>query len=142
MGLNSSHKTASQDQNLCQTFQEAVSQYLIRHRSVLDVISKLQESTARVNRAVVKAVTDCGCVQVEASRQQCPADISYWEMKEHMQTHVKGDMCEQCHEVLEQELGRNLFYATALCETFNLRLDELVEAERKRIATLGVFNLT
>ena len=56
--------------------QEAVSEFLIRHRSVLDIISKFQEANARVNRAVVKAVTSCGCVEVEAGRQKFPADIS------------------------------------------------------------------
>ncbi|HHT27849.1 MAG TPA: DUF1573 domain-containing protein, partial [Firmicutes bacterium] len=38
-------------------FQEAVNEYLVRHRSILDILSKLQESVARTNRAVAKAVT-------------------------------------------------------------------------------------
>ena len=33
-------------------FQNSVDESLLRHRSVLDVITKLQESDARVNRAV------------------------------------------------------------------------------------------
>ncbi len=59
-----------------------------------------------------------------------------------MATHVKGEMCEHCVEVLEQEIGRTLFYLAGLCDVFGLDLDRLVEDERKRIATLGVFNLT
>jgi len=151
MSAKSSHdtanKTSSAERNgesggTYMSFQEAVSEYLIRHRSILDVISKFQEAGARVNRAVVKAVTSCGCVEVQAGRQQLPADITYWEMKQHMATHLKGEMCEHCREVLEQEIGRNLFYLAALCDLFNLELEALVEDERKRIATLGVFNLT
>lgn len=124
------------------TFQEAVSQYLIRHKSIIDVLSKLQEANARVNRSVAKAVTSCGCIEVNAARQELPSDITYWEMKQYMNSHVKGTMCEQCKEVLEAELGRNLFYLAALCDLFSLDFCEVIEDERKRITALGVFNLT
>lgn len=142
MSAKSSSETARPAEAHYAAFQEAVSECLVRHRSILDVMSKLQEASARVNRAVAKAVTLCGCVQVEAARQTVPANISYWEMKEYMATHVKGEMCEHCREVLEQEIGRNLFYLAAVCDLFGLHLDQLVEAERKRLTTLGVFNLT
>lgn len=142
MSAKSSPETARQIESSYATFQQAVSDCLVRHRSILDVISKFQESGARVNRAVAKAVTACGCVQVDAAKQTIPANISYWEMKEHMATHVKGDMCEHCREVLEQEIGQNLFYLAALCDIFGLRLDQLVEAERKRLTTFGALNLT
>ena len=42
---------------ICDEFQNAVSELLIRHHSVLDVLSKFQESCARTNRATIKAVT-------------------------------------------------------------------------------------
>ena len=47
-------------------FQNSVNESLLRHRSVLDIMSKLQESEARINRAVVKTVTNCGCMTIEA----------------------------------------------------------------------------
>lgn len=128
--------------NRYSTFQEAASEYLIRHRSIIDVLSKIQESSARVNRSVVKAVTSCGCITVNASRQELPSDITYWEMKNYMSTHLDGEMCEQCKEVLELELGRTLFYLAALCDLFSLKFDEVIEAERKRVTALGMFNLT
>lgn len=124
------------------TFQEAVSQYLIRHKSVLDVLSKLQEASTRVNRSVAKAVTSCGCIEVNAAKQELPSEITYWEMKQYMATHVQGSLCEQCKEVLEAELGRNLFYLAALCDLFSLDFCDVIDGERKRIAALGVFNLT
>ncbi len=55
---------------LCDGFQDTVDDYLVRHRSILDVMSKLAESNARVNRAVTKAVTTCGCIGIEASKQE------------------------------------------------------------------------
>lgn len=128
--------------NLAAEFQAAVSQYLIRHRSILDILAKLQETSARVQRAVSRAVTECGCLEVHAQRQQIPPGISYWEMRDHVSTHLNGSLCEQCREVLEMELGHNLFYFTALCEALNLQSDAILRQEMKRITTLGVFNLT
>lgn len=142
MATDSKQESARQNGSTFRSLQHAVSEYLIRHRSILDVISKFQETSARVNRAVVKAITSCGCIEVRACRQQIPADISYWEMKHHMETHVQGELCEHCREVLEQELGHTLFYAAALCDLFGLDLEQLADDERKRIATLGVYNLT
>jgi len=128
--------------NLAAEFQAAVSQYLIRHRSILDILAKLHETTARVQRAVSRAVTECGCLEVHAQRQQIPPDISYWEMRNYVRTHLDGQLCEQCREALETELGHNLFYFTALCEALNLQSDAILRQEMKRVTTLGVFNLT
>lgn len=128
--------------NLPAEFQAAVSQYLIRHRSILDILAKLQETSARVQRAVSRAVTECGCLEIHAQRQQIPPGISYWEMRSHVSTHVDGELCEHCRDVLETELGRNLFYFTALCEALHLQSDAVLRQEMKRVTTLGVFNLT
>src|SRR3972149_11633490 len=72
------------------TFQDTVNQYLIRHRSILDVQSKLSEAAARVNRAIAKSVTNCGCISIDASRQRFPVELSLAEIREMMQTHVNG----------------------------------------------------
>ncbi len=127
---------------LCDQFQETVSEYLIRHRSVLDVLAKLQESTARTNRAVTKAVTSCGCIKIDAEKQQVPGDIPLQEMRDHMQTHLNGQLCEHCREILEAELGNDLFYLAALCNLFDLNLYDILLKEQKRLAALGVFNFS
>lgn len=142
MATDSKDGAAKHQEVTLRSFQEAVSECLIRHRSILDVISKFQEANARVNRAVAKAITYCGCIEVKASRQQFPADISYCEMKHHMETHVQGELCEHCREVVEQEIGRSLFYTAALCDLFGFDLERLVDDERRRITALGVYNLT
>ena len=41
-------------------YQSMIRDQLLRHRSILDILSKYQEATSRVNRAVIKAVTSCG----------------------------------------------------------------------------------
>lgn len=125
---------------LCDQFQASVGEYLIRHRSVLDVMAKLQEANARTNRAITKAVTQCGCIKIEAEKQQIPADISIHEMKQHMANHLSGQLCEHCREIIETELGNNLFYVAALCNLFDLNLYDILLKEHKKLAALGVFN--
>jgi hypothetical protein len=125
---------------LCDQFQETVGEYLIRHRSILDVMAKLQEANARTNRAVTKAVTSCGCVKIVAEKQQIPPDISLEDLKEHMQNHLNGQLCEHCREVVEGELGNTLFYMAALANLLDLNLYDVILKEHKKLAALGVFN--
>lgn len=123
-------------------FQETVSQFLIRHRSILDVQSKLVEAAARVNRAIAKSVTTCGCISIDAGRQRFPADVSLREVRELLATHLNGEMCEKCREVVETEIGATLFYLAAMCSLLNLNLRDVLEKEYDRVNALGVFNLT
>jgi activator of 2-hydroxyglutaryl-CoA dehydratase len=115
---------------------------LLRHRSILDVQSKLTESAARVNRALAKAVTSCGCVSVAAGRQRFPADVSLKELKQFMSTHLNGELCEKCREAVETEIGTTLFYLAAMCALLGLNLRDVVEKEYDRVSALGVYNLT
>lgn len=124
------------------TFQNAVAEYLIRHRSILDVQSKLGEAVARVNRAIAKSVTNCGCIRIQASRQHFPAELSMAELRDVMQTHLDGALCERCREVLDTEIGMALFYMAAVCNLLNLDFGEILRKEHGRAVSLGVFRLT
>jgi hypothetical protein len=124
------------------TFQQVVSEYLIRHRSILDVESKLTEAAARVNRAIAKAVTSCGCVTITATRQQFPADLSIGEVRGLMQSHLDGALCARCREAIETEIGMTLFYLAAVCGLFGLDFETILKKEHSRVASLGVFHLT
>ncbi|WP_028609685.1 hypothetical protein [Paenibacillus harenae] len=123
-------------------FQQQVSELLLRHRSLLDVMSKFGQSGASVNRAVTKAVTDCGCIELNARKQQYSDELNLENAKETLQSHITGDVCEHCLEALKSELGRNLFYMTALCNLLNIQLDEVIADEYDKCSTLGLFNLT
>ena len=125
---------------LCDEFQNTVSELLIRHQSILDVLSKSQEACARTNRAVVKAVTNCGCIQVDASKKEFPNNASLEDLKNIMESHVKGNLCKSCTEAVEEELGRSLFYLAALCNQLNLNLYDVFIKEQKKLTTLRVFN--
>ena len=123
------------------SFQAQVDEYLVRHRSVLDVVTKLQESAARVNRAIAKAVTTCGCISVTATKQQFPADVGLAELRQYLQTHLEGKLCERCAETVESEIGSELFYIAALCNLLDLDLMAIQKKEHSRIKSLGIFNL-
>jgi hypothetical protein len=126
-------------------FQNSVNESLLRHRSILDIMTKLQETEARINRAVAKTVTNCGCMQVEANKQIKPdkldTDTDIDDLKEHFQTHIKGSACESCRDVLEREIGNHLFYLTSMCNLLDLNMYDILLKEFDRMNTLGKFTL-
>lgn len=124
---------------LCSQFQETVKECLIRHRSILDVTSKLQEAQARISRAIAKSVTTCGCIQIDASRQRVPSDITLSQLGDYMDTHLQGQLCEQCKEVIEAEMGSTFFYLAALCNSLDINLYDVLIKEQKKLSALGVY---
>lgn len=126
---------------ICEDFQQSVSELLIRHKSILDIITKLDESQARVNRAVIKAVTNCGCIKVDASKQQIPPDADIDDLKNCMSTHLEGELCENCKDIIEKEIGNNIFYITSLCNILDISLHDVLEKEYEKMHTLGIYNM-
>lgn len=122
-------------------FQDQVDEVLIRHKSILDILSKLQESSGKVNRAVAKSVTNCGCIEINSKKQSIPENISYSELKNHMSSHVDGYVCDVCREKIEEEISSTLFYLTALCNSFNINIDEMLENYTSQIKALGKYGL-
>jgi hypothetical protein len=127
---------------LCDEFQNTVGELLIRHQSILDVLSKMQEATARINRSVTKAVTSCGCIKVQAEKKSIPENVSLAELKSYFDSHLHGELCPNCLEVIESEIGRALFYLAALCNHMDLNLYDIFIKEHKKLSTLRFFNLT
>jgi len=125
-------------------FQNSVDESLLRHRSILDIITKLQESEARVNRAVAKSITNCGCIEVRAENQSNTSDIDNFNLDGLKSSHdpnVHGNLCENCREVIERELGNNLFYITSLCNLLDLNLYDILLKEYNKISTLGKYTM-
>ena len=121
-------------------FQNKVSEVLVRHKSVLDIITKLDEYNARINRAVVKSVTSCGCISIDASRQEYSKE-TLEEVRKELKTHVEGELCEICREKVEEEIGSYLFYLAALCDTLDINLTDTMLKEYRNLKTLGIYNL-
>ena len=121
--------------------QHTVSELLIRHRSILDIMTKSQEATSRMNRAVAKAVTSCGCLKINAGKKSSTgATLS--DLRQFLDSNLSGEICTDCRETVESEIGRNLFYLAALCNVLDLNLMDIVLKEEKRLKMLGIFNLS
>lgn len=122
-------------------FQFTVGELLIRNKSILDLITKFQDSNARANRGIVKSITQCGCVKVNAEKQISFAEADFDEVQNLMETHLEGNLCESCRDYIEKDIGRNLFYLASICNTLDLNLYDIIIKELDRIKMLGKYNL-
>ncbi|MBU3804827.1 MAG: DUF1573 domain-containing protein [Candidatus Cellulosilyticum pullistercoris] len=130
-------------QNELEAFQVFVNNILIRNKSILDQTTKLQDACTHLCRNVSKSATTCGCISINAHKQPYPTceDLSMDDLKNLMQTHINGKLCSNCEELLEKEIGRIFFYLSAIANTFDLSLSEILENEKKRTELLGKFSL-
>lgn len=124
-------------------FQYTIDDLSFRNRSILDQMSKIQEATARLNRAIVKASTQCGCTQIHSKKQQYPLEeeISLSDIKNFMDDHIEGKLCDMCLEHIEKEMGKTLYYLASLCNTLDLNLYDILLKELNRVRLLGKYNL-
>ena len=122
-------------------FQFTVRELLLRNKSIIDSITKFQDSTSRVNRTVSKAVTQCGCISINAKKQDINENCSFEEIQKSVKTHLEGNLCENCRDLLEKDIGRTLFYLTSLCSAFDLNLYDIMVKELERVNLLGKYNL-
>lgn len=129
-------------ESCCGKFQDTVSEHLVRYRSILDAMSKFQEASSHVNRAIAKSVTTCGCLKIKAEKQPVPKDANLAQMAEYTETHLEGNLCPTCLENIESELGTSLFYLTAICTLLDLDLEKILQEENGRITALGLYSLT
>ncbi len=126
---------------MMEDFQNVVSELLIRNRSILDIITKIQTSDARVNRAVIKSVTHCGCIQIDGKKQTFPDEASMNELSGLVSAQVKGELCPECRQTLEKEIGGALFYLAALCNTMGISMYDVILKEKETLDTLGSYSL-
>ena len=122
-------------------FQNSVCESLMRHKSIIDILTKLTESNARINRAIAKSATQCGCISISACRQKLPEDASLENISQLLSTQIEGSLCENCREILEKEIGSHLYYLAALCGELDVNLFDILINENERLKTLGKFTL-
>lgn len=126
-------------------FQDAVDNSLLRHRSILDILTKLQESESRVNRAIIKSVTTCGCIKINAEKQFVQycldndniKDLTSDSLTFPLSSHIHGQLCDDCKKVIEDELGNHLFYVTSLCNSLDLNLYDILLNEYKNVTSFS-----
>lgn len=123
------------------SFQNVVDESLLRHKSILDILTKLQESECRINRAVAKSVTNCGCIEICGKKQELPNDNTNIEDIGYLlKTHLEGSLCDNCRDIIEREIGNNLFYLASLCNVLDLNLYDILLKEHNKIGTLGKYS--
>ncbi|HEY5584189.1 MAG TPA: DUF1573 domain-containing protein [Ruminiclostridium sp.] len=126
---------------LIDDFQYTAQELLVRNKSILDLITKYQDSNSRVNRSIIKSVTQCGCLTISAHKQEISIDASFDEMKSSVDSHVDGILCDSCRDSIERDIGRNVFYLASLCNSLDLNLYDIIIKENDRIRMLGKYNL-
>ena len=120
---------------LTEDFQDTVSKLHIWNKSILDIMSKLQSASSKINRATVKSVTSCGCIEIEGKKSIVSFD------KKDEGTQIKGVLCPECRSNLEREIGEGFYYMISLCNALNLNVDKIIQKEADRVKTLGKYNL-
>lgn len=123
-------------------FQSTVSSHLVQSKSILDAASKLSEANARIQRGIARAVTQCGCIRIEAGRQRIPETSSLENVGDLLDSHLRGELCDDCREQIESEVGNVMCYVAAVCDLLGISLYDCLLNEEKRIETLGMFLLT
>lgn len=126
---------------LIDDFQYTAQELLVRNRSILDLVTKYQDSNSRVNRAIIKSVTQCGCLKITAKKQDIPDDASFDQVQDVIQNHIEGSLCDNCRDAIERDMGRNMFYLASLCNALDLNLYDIILKENDRIQMLGKYNL-
>lgn len=126
---------------LLDKFQFTVADYIIRNKSILDGITKFQDSCSSVNRAIVKTITQCGCCKINAHKQDIKEDSNFEELQSSLRTHLDGSLCDNCRDTIEKEMGQTLFYMASLCNTLDLNMYDIMLKELERVQLLGKYTL-
>lgn len=129
-----------EEKNIIDELQALSSQVSIRHKSILDIITKLDEYNARINRAVAKSVTNCGCIEIVAKKQDFESD-TLEELAQNLDSHVRGNICSVCKEKLEEEIGTYIFFLSSLAETLGFDLSDTIKKELERDKILGIYTM-
>lgn len=125
---------------LLDKFQYIISDLLVRNKSILDGITKFQDSCSRTNRAIVKSATHCGCCKISVQKQDLdPSGLE--DLKFSLESHFEGTLCDECKEIVEKEMGKTIFYMASLCNTLDLNLYDILLKELDRVQLLGKYNL-
>jgi len=125
----------------CSEFQETAENLQFLNKSILDIVTKLDEQTSMLNRAVFKSATHCGCIEIHATKQLFSDRKTLEENKLDMDTHVEGMLCPKCREKIEEEMGELIFYLASMCAALDLDLESIMNSKLEHLKTLGIYNL-
>lgn len=124
-------------------FQNFIDELVLRNKSILDQMTKLQDANARLNRNIAKCATNCGCIELHVTKQQFSLQdtVHYGDLNSLLSTHLDGYPCSKCNELIEKEMGRVLFYLAALANTMGISLSTVLENEKNATSLLSHYCL-
>lgn len=125
----------------CSDFQNYAGNLQLRNKSILDIVTKLDEKVSMLNRAVFKSATHCGCIEIHASKQVFSDNKTLEKNQEDLKNHIEGELCPKCKDKIEEEIGDMLFYLASMCHALDLDLDEIMNGKLNNLKTLGIYNL-
>ncbi len=121
-------------------FQKKVALLIARNNNLLDILTKYQDSCAKVCRTAVKSATGCGCIKIEAEK-------ALFNMNEMQNSSPKelsgviGSLCTDCRDRLESEIGESLFYLAAVCNALGMSMKDIMKKEISNVEILGKYSL-
>lgn len=121
-------------------YQNCINDCLINHNDILDVITKYSETNSKVNRIIAKSIINCGCINIY-NISKSRNDNNYINKINSCNNKTFDIICDDCREIIEKEIGNNLFYLTSLCNLLGINLYDIIIKEYNKIITLGKFNL-
>ncbi len=119
------------DADLINEYQRGAAKILARNKSVLDILSKLQYANARAARSVIKAVTSCGCIEIDGRRGSV----------ENAGSQIRGSICEDCAAAVETQIGEAVFYTASLCNALGISLEDIFRKDMSRSDMMGDYTL-
>lgn len=117
--------------DLIKEYQEQTATVIARNKSVLDILTKLQCANARVARSVVKAVTGCGCIEIQGRKNAA----------QNSGNQLSGSLCDDCASTVMGEIGEAMFYTASLCNALGLKMDDVLRRDMSRSDMMGKYSL-
>jgi hypothetical protein len=128
---------------ITEEFQCTVKENDYFNKNILEQLAKLQEVSAKLNKTVIRACTYCGCIEINANNKlySYDGDINLDMIKLLDPHHISGDLCEDCKDLIEKNIGSCLYYLACISNSFDLKLNEVLLKEMNKINILGKFNI-
>lgn len=120
-------------------FQKKVSNLIVRNQNILDILTKCQNSCGKICRSTVKTATGCGCLKIVGEKSLSVFSDEDFAGKTNSGT--KGNLCPECRDIIENEIGEMLFYIAGLCNALGLSIKDIMKKEIKNVEVLGKYSL-
>lgn len=125
-------------------FQDTVREYEYFHKNILEQLVKFQELSAKLNKNIIRACSTCGCIEINANKfdfSNNARELSFEAIRLLEDHHIKGNLCEDCKDLIEKHMGSCLYYLTYMCNSLNLDFNDIFIKEMDKINLLGRFNI-